>query len=141
MAWQVPVIFVCENNQYAEFTPSEDAWHGPDLVTRARGYGLRAASIDGNDVEAVETAAREAVGLARRGGGASFLEMRTYRIGGHYEGDAARYRRAGELEPWQARDPIAGARGRLEGTGLEARADALAAPFPDPASVLEAVGG
>jgi TPP-dependent pyruvate/acetoin dehydrogenase alpha subunit len=157
VAWRVPVVFVCENNHYAEFTPSQGAWRGPDLVTRARAYGLRALSVDGNDVEAVEGAAREAIDRARHGEGASFLEMRTYRIGGHYEGDPGHYRHDGELEAWRERDPIAGARARLRGSGLEAQADgleaaagvemreaveaALAAPYPDPAGVLEGVYG
>jgi TPP-dependent pyruvate/acetoin dehydrogenase alpha subunit len=157
VAWRAPVIFVCENNQYAEFTRSEEAWGGPGVVERAGGYGIPAASVDGNDVGAVEAAVAAAVDAARSGSGPAFLEMRTYRMGGHYEGDAEAYRAEGEREEWAERDPIARARRRLAEAGVVADAEAaiegaraeiaravegaLAAPYPDPATVLEHVGG
>jgi TPP-dependent pyruvate/acetoin dehydrogenase alpha subunit len=157
VAWQVPVVFVCENNQYAEFTASTGAWGGPRVVERAASYGLPATSVDGNDVLAVEAAVADAVEAARGGGGPAFLEMRTYRLGGHYEGDAQPYRAKGELGMWREHDPITRARTVLAKSGREAEAEdlieraasemdaaverALAAPYPDPATVLEHVGG
>jgi TPP-dependent pyruvate/acetoin dehydrogenase alpha subunit len=158
VAWQAPVIFVCENNGYAEFTRSAGAWGGPVPADRAAGYGLPAQTIDGGDVLAVEAAVGAAVELARAGGGPTFLEMQTHRLGGHYEGDAQPYRDADEAEQWRAaHDPVAQLRATLEQTG---RADAaaaawesaegemdraveaaLAAPYPDPATVLEYVDG
>jgi TPP-dependent pyruvate/acetoin dehydrogenase alpha subunit len=157
VAWQAPVLFACENNQYAEFTPSEGAWGGPPLVDRAGSYGLPATSIDGNDLDEVEATFREAIAVARGGGGPAFLELRTYRMGGHYEGDAEPYRPPDERDAWRDRDPIARVRADLEAAGRgdeaaaaleEAAAEmeaavalALAAPYPDPHTVLEDVGG
>lgn len=157
VAWQAPVIFVCENNQYAEFTPSEGAWGGPPPADRAASYGLSATTVDGNDVVAVEATSAAAIESVRSGNGPVFLEMRTYRMRGHYEGDAEPYRPEGELEEWSARDPIARASRLLEdaGRGAEAEAavkaaeeemaaaveDALQAPYPDPSTVMEHVGG
>jgi TPP-dependent pyruvate/acetoin dehydrogenase alpha subunit len=157
VAWRAPVIFVCENNQYAEFTASSGAWGGPPVVDRAAAYGLPAATVDGNDVEAVQAAVVEAVEAAREGRGPAFLEMLTYRLGGHYEGDAQPYRDEGELEAWREHDPLRRARAALAEAGrdeeaaaaLQAAAQemeaaverALAAPYPDPATVLEEVGG
>jgi TPP-dependent pyruvate/acetoin dehydrogenase alpha subunit len=153
VAWQVPVIFACENNHYAEFTPSEGSWNGPSLVDRAASYGMTAISVDGNDVFAVEDAMSELVAAARAGEGPAFVELRTYRMGGHYEGDATPYRPDDEVERWRSADPLARARAALEPLGALDRADALdaaaaaeieaavdealAAPYPDPASVLE----
>jgi TPP-dependent pyruvate/acetoin dehydrogenase alpha subunit len=156
VAWGVPVIFVCENNQYAEFTPSDGAWGGPPLTVRAAAYGLPASSVDGNDLAAVEAAVAEAIGRAREGGGPAFLEMLTYRMGGHYEGDAEPYRPPDEREEWRGRDPIARVRADLDGAGCgddaaqvldaaaaemdEAVAKALDAPYPDPETVMEYIG-
>lgn len=157
VAWRVPVVFVCENNRYAEFTPSEGAWGGPEVAARAAAYGLPASVLDGNDVAAVETAVGAAVAAARAGEGPAFLEMTTYRMGGHYEGDAEPYRAEGERAEWAGRDPIGLLGRQLAAAGEEdavARAaaaavvemaaaveQALAAPYPDPATVLEYVGG
>jgi TPP-dependent pyruvate/acetoin dehydrogenase alpha subunit len=157
VAWQAPTIFVCENNHYAEFTPSEGAWGGPGPVERAASYGMPAMAVDGNDVGAVETAMGAAVAAARGGSGPAFLELRTYRMRGHYEGDAEPYRASGELEEWLQRDPISRARAILAESGREAEAEqalseaetemdaavesGLAAPYPDPATLMEHVGG
>ena len=157
VAWQTPVVFVCENNQYAEFTRSEGAWGAPGLVERASSYGLPASSADGNDVRAVESTASAAIDAARAGAGPVFLEMRTYRMAGHYEGDAEPYRTPDEREAWRERDPIALIRGLLTagGRGHDAEAVlsgasaemeaavavALDAPYPDTATVLEGIGG
>lgn len=155
VAWQVPVIFVCENNHYAEFTPSRGAWGSPALVDRAASYGLPAISVDGNDVFAVEDAVKPIVAAARAGEGPAFVELVTYRIGGHYEGDATPYREDDEVTRWRAADPLTRARKALEALGRLAEADqidteahaeiddavstALQAPYPDPVTVLEFV--
>jgi TPP-dependent pyruvate/acetoin dehydrogenase alpha subunit len=157
VAWQVPVVFVCENNGYAEFTDSSGGWGGPDPVDRAAGYGVPSQSVDGSDVVLVEAAVRAAVERARAGGGPTFLEVRTFRLGGHYEGDAQLYRDEEELDQWRAgHDPVMQLRATLEqaGEGEAARAawesaeaemdaaveQALAAPYPDPATVLDYIG-
>jgi TPP-dependent pyruvate/acetoin dehydrogenase alpha subunit len=157
VAWSAPVIFVCENNGYAEFTRSAGAWGGPAPADRAASYGLTARTVDGDDVVLVEAAASAAVETARSGGGPAFIEMRTHRLGGHYEGDAQSYRDGDELEQWHAEhDPVAKVRAGLEqmGRGHEAvgivqAADAemdgavesgLAAPYPDASTVLEFIG-
>jgi acetoin:2,6-dichlorophenolindophenol oxidoreductase subunit alpha len=151
-------VFVCENNGYAEFTRSAGAWGGPAPCERAAGYGLPAATVDGGDVLAVQDAVREAVEAARTGAGPTFLEMRTHRLGGHYEGDAQPYREADEAEQWrEEHDPVTQLRAALaqSGQGDAAEAawesaesemdraveNALAAPYPDPATVLEYVDG
>ncbi|MBN9622708.1 MAG: thiamine pyrophosphate-dependent dehydrogenase E1 component subunit alpha, partial [Actinobacteria bacterium] len=155
VAWQAPVIFVCENNQYAEFTRSEGAWGGPGVVERAGAYGVPATSVDGNDVRAVEAAVGAAVASARSGSGPAFLEMRTYRMRGHSEGDAEPYRSEGELDEWTRRDPIdlvgrllaeAGHADEVATTAAVAEEEmaaaveqALAAPYPEPETVLEYV--
>lgn len=155
VAWQAPVLFVCENNQYAEFTPSRDAWNGPAVVDRAASYNIPAVQTDGNDVCAVEATVRPLVEAARGGGGPQFAELATYRIGGHYEGDAAPYRDEAEVALWQAADPLLRVRAALtDPADLEAAdridreagdeidaavAAALAAPYPDPSALLEGV--
>lgn len=157
VAWQAPVVFICENNHYAEFTPSDGAWGGPGLVERAAAYGVPALTVEGNDVGKVEAAVEAAVSSAREGSGPAFLEMLTYRMGGHYEGDAEPYRHEREREEWAERDPIAaveailgaaGEKGAARAALEEAReemetavARALEAPYPDPATVMEYVGG
>jgi TPP-dependent pyruvate/acetoin dehydrogenase alpha subunit len=151
--WAAPVVFVIENNRYAEFTDSEAMWRGAPLTERALGYGLHAAEqVDGNDVRAVRAVAERAVGACRDGSGPWLIEALTFRHHGHYEGDPARYRDEDELERWQRRDPIGLARRLLDGAGLGAEADAaiaaaeremdraveegLAAPYPDVDVVL-----
>jgi TPP-dependent pyruvate/acetoin dehydrogenase alpha subunit len=157
VALQVPVLFICENNHYAEFTSSESAWGAPPLLERAGAYGLPASSVDGNDVIAVEDAVRAAADAARTGGGPSFIEARTYRMSGHYEGDAEPYRDPAELAAWRERDPIERVRALLEDGGSGADAGeveraaaeemdravehAHAAPYPDESTLLEGVGG
>jgi 2-oxoisovalerate dehydrogenase E1 component len=124
--WRLPVVFFCENNGYAEFSPSADQ-HPVSLATRAAGYGLEYALVDGNDVEAVALAMADVVRRARDGGGPAFVEAGTYRWHGHYEGDPQRYRPADELARWQSdRDPLAIARARLLARGVAAEAVAAA---------------
>src|SRR5919206_4169722 len=107
--WKLPVIYVCENNRYNEYTSYEDVTAG-SITGRAEAFGIEGRSIDGQDVLAVYAAAARAVERARRGEGPSFLECRTYRYHGHHVGDVDRsyYRTKDEEERWQAeRDPIA----------------------------------
>lgn len=119
--WRLPVVFFCENNGYAEFSPSADQ-HPVPLATRAAGYGLQHVLVDGNDVEAVTMAMTDVVGRIRDGGRPVFLEAVTYRWHGHYEGDPERYRSRDELSQWQAgRDPLAIARARLLERGTNAQ--------------------
>jgi TPP-dependent pyruvate/acetoin dehydrogenase alpha subunit len=111
--WNLPVLFVCENNLYAEFTDSRSMTRVPSVARRAEaGYGVAAATVDGNDVEAVHAAARDAVERCRRGDGPVLLEAETYRWHGHYEGDGQPYKPGDEAEGWRERDPllVAGAR-------------------------------
>jgi pyruvate dehydrogenase E1 component alpha subunit len=115
--WQLPVIFVCENNLFSEFTPSHEVTAGR-IADRARPFEMPVYEVDGNDVVAVWQAAAQAVGRARAGGGPSFVEARTYRIQGHFEAESfvlagGRYRDGAEIDEWRARDPISRLASRL----------------------------
>jgi TPP-dependent pyruvate/acetoin dehydrogenase alpha subunit len=147
---KLPVVFVCENNLYAEFTPLADSTAGADIAARAAGYGMPATVVDGNDLWAVKEAADEAVVRARSGEGPTLLECKTYRHYGHSKSDPAPYRTKEEVEQWFERDPLKIARARLGHDGVSeeqiaaaeetitaqidaAIENALAAPYPDPA--------
>jgi acetoin:2,6-dichlorophenolindophenol oxidoreductase subunit alpha len=147
--FELPVVFVCENNWYGEFTPLEKSTAGADIAKRAEPFGIPAEVVDGNDLYAVVEAAQRAVDRARQGGGPTLLECQTYRHFGHSKSDPARYRPEGELEKWKKRDPLDIARQRLLDEGLDAAAveaveqatrdelaeaveQALASPYPDP---------
>jgi TPP-dependent pyruvate/acetoin dehydrogenase alpha subunit len=148
---QLPVVFVCENNGYGEFTPWEDVTAGKDIAGRVAAYGISASKVDGNDVVAVHAAAREAVQRARTESEPAFLECLTYRHYGHSKSDPATYRTKEEVAEWRERDPLIVSRARLAEMGVpdgdadaaEARARervdagiefALASPYPDPAT-------
>ena len=103
--WQLPVIFFCENNGYAEFSPASTQ-HAASLERRAAGYGIPFVAVDGNDVAATAATMEEVVRNARAGGGPSVVEAATYRWHGHYEGDPQRYRTPEEVTAWEARDPL-----------------------------------
>jgi TPP-dependent pyruvate/acetoin dehydrogenase alpha subunit len=147
VAWRLPVVLLCENNGYAEFTRS-DRWLGPTLVERAAAYGLRAETVDGNDAASVAEVVGDVVATSRAGSGPAFVEARTTRFSGHYEGDPQRYRAPDELAALDARDPLAIMRARLDSAAadeLDAAAElemdraveaALAAPYPEPDAVL-----
>lgn len=104
--WRLPVVFVCENNAYAEMTPVDVHLAATSVSDYAAPHRIPAATIDGNDVLAVREAADLAVQRARRGAGPSLIECRTYRWRGHFEGDAQRYRSREEIAAWRERDPI-----------------------------------
>ncbi len=100
------VVFVCENNQYAQFTSRLRTTSVEDLSVRASAYGIPGITVDGNDAAATYREALEAVGRARDGGGPTLLNMETYRFGGHYVGDAEVYRASAEVEARRQADPI-----------------------------------
>src|SRR4051812_16167841 len=145
----LPIVFVCENNLYGEFTPMAAVTAGVDIAGRAAAYGMPAAVVDGNDVWAVHEVAREAVDRARAGGGPTLVEARTYRHYGHSKADPGKYRPKEEVEHWLTRDPLPRGRERLLAEGVSeeeiaaveadikermerAVASAKAAPYPDP---------
>src|SRR5881628_2476160 len=105
--WRLPAIFICENNLYGEYSRIDKTTPVNDIASRAAGYAMPGVIVDGQDLDAVMAAVEEAVKRARTGGGPTLLEMKTYRFVGHSRGDPAKYRPAGELEQWKARDPIA----------------------------------
>ena len=118
--WKLPVIFVCENNLYMEYTPIGDVTAVPHpAADRAASYGLPRILIDGNDADIVYRTARDAYDKARRGGGPSLIECLTYRHSGHSRADPAKYRPEGELEKWKERDPIKIYRVRLRQFGVK----------------------
>jgi acetoin:2,6-dichlorophenolindophenol oxidoreductase subunit alpha len=104
--WDLPVIFVCENNLYGASTRVDLVMRNPRIADRAAGYGIRGESVDGNDVLAVYEAARSAAATCRRGQGPVLLELLTYRRTGHSRRDACHYQAKEEREEWFARDPI-----------------------------------
>jgi TPP-dependent pyruvate/acetoin dehydrogenase alpha subunit len=103
--FELPVVFVCENNGYGEYTPYEAVTPG-GIVPRAAVFELPTTELDGMDVRAVRTAAREIVERVRGGGGPEFVEARTYRFVGHSRSDPGKYRPEGELDRWRERDPL-----------------------------------
>ena len=151
--WKLPVIYVCENNGFAESTPAAYATSVPDVASRAAGYGIPGVVVDGADVLAVYEAAHEAVARARAGEGPTLLEVKTYRFMGHFEGDPERYRDDDERKALLEWDALASLRRRLiaeahatdadldaERAEIEAAVDsavafARASPVPDPASI------
>jgi TPP-dependent pyruvate/acetoin dehydrogenase alpha subunit len=158
--WKLPVLFVCENNQYAISTPVQESAAHPMLADRGAAYGIPGVRVDGNDALEVYQAAGEAAARARRGEGPTLLDCLTYRSYGHFTGDAGhgiRYRSKEEMDAWKARCPILRLRERLVAGGLlsesEARAmearvaavieDAVrfadASPWPKPEDALQDV--
>jgi TPP-dependent pyruvate/acetoin dehydrogenase alpha subunit len=138
--WKAPVVFVCENNQYMEYTPIRDvtAVEHP-AADRAAAYGLESILVDGNDVDAVYEVARTAVDRARAGDGPSLIEAVTYRHGGHSRADPGKYRPDDEVAAWKARDPIPTYRARLEAAGVDgATLDGIEAETHDAVAAAEA---
>jgi acetoin:2,6-dichlorophenolindophenol oxidoreductase subunit alpha len=150
VVWGLPVVYVCENNLYMEYTAIGDvtAVANP-AADRASAYGLEPVVVDGNDVDAVYETATRLVDRAREGGGPALVEAKTYRQGGHSRADPAKYRPADEVEAWLARDPIPAHRDRLLASGVEpdaidrverealelvdrATEEAKAGPYPEP---------
>ncbi len=118
--WRLPVVFVCENNLYMEYTPIRSVTAVPrPAADRASAYGLEPITIDGNDADVVCATARTALTLARAGGGPTLIEALTYRHGGHSRADPAKYRPQSEVDEWLARDPLPAYRKRLEAAGVD----------------------
>ncbi|HXV09485.1 MAG TPA: thiamine pyrophosphate-dependent dehydrogenase E1 component subunit alpha [Burkholderiales bacterium] len=117
--WKLPVIFVCENNLYMEYTPIDQvtAVEHP-AADRAAAYGLESILVDGNDADAVYLTAMKQITRARKGGGPALIEAKTYRHSGHSRADPAKYRPEGELEKWLERDPLKLYRERLLKLGV-----------------------
>ncbi len=152
--WSLPVLFICENNLYMEYTPIGDVTAvGHPAADRAPAYGLPAEVLDGNDVVVVKEAVARAAARARAGEGPTVLEAKTYRHFGHSRTDPATYRPEEEVRQWLSRDPLEVARARLESLGVPAEsvaaaddragrlveqavAAAKAAPGPDPGAAL-----
>jgi TPP-dependent pyruvate/acetoin dehydrogenase alpha subunit len=122
VVWSLPVVFVCENNLYMEYTAIGDvtAVEHP-AADRASSYGLESQIVDGNDADAVFLAAASSLARARSGGGPTILECKTYRHGGHSRADPAKYRPAEEVARWLARDPLLVYRNRLLLEGQNAK--------------------
>jgi pyruvate dehydrogenase E1 component alpha subunit len=155
--WKLPVIFVCENNQYGMSVSTERSTAVPRIADRAAAYAMPGVTVDGNDLGAVAAAATEAVERARAGGGPSLIECLTYRWRGHSRSDRNRYRSKEEIDGWMARDPIARleaaliASGDLDAAGAAAIVESVqaeiaaglafakASPDPDPADLLRDV--
>ena len=154
----LPVVYVCENNQYGEYTAVADVTPG-GILARPRAMEIPAEQVDGQDMWAVRAAAEEAVAHARAGKGPVFIEAFTYRYSDHGRGDPFKYRPEGEMERWKERDPIDIARARLQADydvqeeTLEAiatevaeeikgiTAAALADPFPEPGTAAAEFAG
>ena len=154
--WKLPILFVCENNGYAEFTSREEHSNVQRVSAFATPYGMPAITVDGNDLLTVHAAAGDAIAGLRRGSGPYFLECMTHRMAGHFVGDAQNYRSKDELAAIKEKCPIERLKRHLieHGTteselialGEEARQEVLQAvararadPRPDPATVLEFV--
>jgi TPP-dependent pyruvate/acetoin dehydrogenase alpha subunit len=155
-ALKLPVLFICENNEYGEFTARKDTMAITDIVDRAAGYGMPGVIVDGMDVVAVHEAAVEAAARARRGEGPSLIEAKTYRFYNHHgiQNLGLKYRTDDEVAEWKQRDPIFTFEDRLIEAGTATRADfdgiwaelrddiaaaiefAEASPLPDPSMVL-----
>ncbi len=136
--WKAPVVFVCENNQYMEYTPIGAVTAVPrPAADRAAAYGLEPIVVDGNDAEAVHEVAVRAIGRARDGDGPSLVEALTYRHGGHSRADPGKYRPDDEVKAWLAKDPIPRQRARL----LELGADEAALDAIDEAAAAAVAAG
>jgi pyruvate dehydrogenase E1 component alpha subunit len=121
--WKLPVVFVCENNLYMEYTPIGSVTAVPrPAADRAAAYGLADIVVDGNDVDAVHRVARQTIDAARSGAGPALVEALTYRHGGHSRADPGKYRPEEEVKAWLERDPIGRARAALLADGVDAGA-------------------
>ena len=118
--WKLPVVFVCENNLYMEYTPISTVIPVEHpAADRASAYGLESLLVDGNDVDAVRTLATEVIERARRGEGPSLVEAKTYRHKGHSRADPGKYRPQEEVDAWLAYDPVKIYRARLTADGVD----------------------
>ena len=155
--WNLPVIYLCENNQYAMSMSVARSMNVDDVSARAASYNIPGVTVDGNDTIAVYEATRDAAARARSGGGPTLIEAKTYRYKGHSKSDKQRYRTKEEVQEWQEKDPIGRLSRQMIDAGLLTDADltaleqrvadeiqeaivyAQASPDPDPASIMEGV--
>ncbi len=155
--WRLPVVFVCENNRYAQWTPQEKVTLVTDIADMSVAYGLPGVAVDGMDVMAVYETAHQAIMRARKGEGPTLIECKTYRFHGHSLGDIQQYRAKEEVAEWSKRDPIKLFHQYLQERNLltdeeakaieqavkqeieEAVAFAHASPFPAPEELFEDV--
>jgi pyruvate dehydrogenase E1 component alpha subunit len=121
--WKLPVLYICENNQYAMSMPVKNAMNIQDIADRACAYGIDGKVVDGNDVEAVYQAVSSSVDRARSGAGPALIECKTYRLRGHFIGDPLKYRSKDEADEHSKRDPVLRFRTRLADEGLLADTD------------------
>lgn len=156
-AWELPVIFLCENNQYGMSMSTKRAMHNETIAQRATAYGIPGERVDGNDVFAVYAAVYQAAERARTGQGPTLIESLTYRYKGHSKSDQNRYRTRDEIRSWQQNDPIQRLSSVLLERGImtqqavkqtevdayqaieDAYQFALQSPAPDPSTLLEGV--
>ncbi|MFC1913999.1 thiamine pyrophosphate-dependent dehydrogenase E1 component subunit alpha [Chloroflexota bacterium] len=157
--WNLPILFVCDNNRWAVSTPIESTYKLPKISDRACAYGIPGLTVDGNDVVAVWQAVNEAASRARQGGGPTFIEAQTYRMAGHFVGDPERTRPKEQLEKWKEKCPIRTFEEHLiaDGTILEKNAElirkqaqkeiegaidyAKESPYPDSEDAFKDLGG
>lgn len=157
--WKLPVVFICENNLYGEYSPLNTTTSVEDIADRAASFGIPGVIVDGQDVDTVHKAVDEALAHARSGAGPVLLEMKTYRFAGHSRADTGPYRPEGELDRWLERDPIKLYAARLIENGDLTEADvdtltdqakamvaetveqSLASPVPDVSAMFENVYG
>lgn len=157
--WDVPVLFVCENNLYGEYSRIDETTPFEDLYRRGAAYGIESAAVDGQDVESLRDAFATSIDSIRRESRPRFLEVKTYRFVGHSRTDPAAYRPDGEKEEWLKRDPIdlatagilesglageddiAGLRASVDRRVAEAVAAAMSAPAPELAAMFRHVTG
>jgi TPP-dependent pyruvate/acetoin dehydrogenase alpha subunit len=137
--WQLPVVFVCENNLYAASTPVSWAFKVEDVASRASAYGIPGEIVDGNDVLAVYEAAGRAIARARAGGGPTLLECKTYRLVGHSRSDPRTYRTKEEEADWATRDPLLRLASHLLVSGQVAESDLTAIEQEVTAAIDDAV--
>ena len=155
--WDLPVVFVCENNFYGISLTPDKHFKIQDISVRSAGYGIPGITIDGNDVIAVYEAASEAIKRAREGSGPTLIEYKTYRMKGHFEGDHRLYQPKEEVEKWRKKDPVTRYTNMLTSENVftsdeiekidqetksnieEAISFAEKSPFPDPTETLEDV--
>jgi TPP-dependent pyruvate/acetoin dehydrogenase alpha subunit len=157
--WRLPLVLLCENNQFAMSARASETIAGGDLAGRARAFGFPGESVDGMDVLAVREAVRQAADRARGGEGPTLVVATCYRFAGHFSGDTMAYRLSDESDPWVERDPVASFRHALieqdvleepETEAIERDAESAVAeaiefakrsPFPEPETVWEDVYG
>lgn len=121
--WRLPLLYVCENNQWQAFVPRRKTMPIDEIRTWAQAHGIESVTVDGNDIEEVNAAATHAAGVIRASGRPCFLELQTYRLRGHFEPDDQAYVDPAELDAWRARDPIDIQAARLLESGVITQAE------------------